>query len=189
MPKITSKSKELQFGVRKRDIHGIDNEEFFGNNHQIRKILGLDFVAGLASKPQLSQPKPYHRLFMLTLLQGSIRHLKNQWHLLDREYKVKINGGSWGTGHISGKVNEQHGYMLYCRGSGICTLNITSVGTEELAFNHSIHDLRPLQSFDFQDLHIDVKSKPAGNQILSRLILIKDFLEGEVDDQLIFNPK
>ena len=98
MPKIVSKSEELQFSVRTRDIRGIDNNEFFGNGHEIRKILHLDFVAGLASKDQLSRSKPYNRLAMLTMLQGSIRRLKNQWHLLDREYKVKINGGSWGTG-------------------------------------------------------------------------------------------
>jgi hypothetical protein len=189
MPKIVSKSKELQFSVHARDIRGIDNNEFFGNGHEIRKILQLDFVAGLASKDQLSRPKPYNRLAMLPMLQGSIRRLKNQWHLLDREYKMKINGGSWGTGHISGKVNEQHGYMVYCQGSGVCTLTITSVGTEELGFNHSIHDLRPLQSFDFQNLHIDVRSKPAGNKLLSTLILIRDFLEGEVDDELLFDPK
>ena len=126
---------------------------------------------------------------MLTMLQGSIRSLKNQWHLLDREYKVKINGGSWGTGNISGKVNEQHGYMVYCRGSGVCTLTIMSIGVEGLGFNHSIHDLRPHQNFDFQNLHIEVKSKPAENKILPTLVLIRDFLEGESDDELLFDPK
>lgn len=189
MPKITSKSKELQFRVRARDIHGIDNGEFFGGNLQIRTILHLDFVAGLASKDKLTQSKPCNRLAMLNLLHGSIKRLKNQWHLLDREYKVKINGGPWETGHICGKVNEQHGFLVYCRGSGVCTLTITSVGNEGLGFNHSIHDLRPHDSFDFQSLHIQIKSKPAENKILSTLVLIRDFLQGESDDELIFDPK
>jgi len=189
MPKIISKSKELRFSVRTRDIHGVDNEEFFGGSLQIRIILHLNFVAGLASKDKLTQSKRYNRLAMLTLLQGSIRSLKNQWHLLDREYKVKINGGPWRTGHISGKVNEQHGYSVYCRGSGVCTLRITSVGNEGLGFKHSIHDLRPHENFDFQNLHIQTKSKPAENKILSTLILIRDFLQGESDDELVFDPK
>jgi hypothetical protein len=189
MSKIISKSKELQFSVRERDIRGIDNEEFFGRSLQIRTILHLDFVSGLASEDKLTQSKPYNRLAILTLLQGSIRSLKNQSHLLDREYKVKINGGQWETGHISGRVNEQHGYSVSCRGSGVCTLKITSLGTEGLGFNHSIHDLRPHENFDFQNLHIQIKSKPAGNKILSTLVLIRDFLQRESDDELVFDPK
>ncbi len=180
MSKIISKSKELQFSVRERDIRGIDNEEFFGRSLQIRTILHLDFVSGLASEDKLTQSKPYNRLAILTLLQGSIRSLKNQSHLLDREYKVKIN---------SGRVNEQHGYSVSCRGSGVCTLKITSLGTEGLGFNHSIHDLRPHENFDFQNLHIQIKSKPAGNKILSTLVLIRDFLQRESDDELVFDPK
>jgi len=189
MPKIVSHSKELQFSVSARDIHGLDNEEFFGGSHQIRAILHLDFIAGLAPKDKLSEPKPCNRLAMLTLLRGSIRSLKNQWHLLDRQYKVKINDGSWGTGHLSGKINDQHGYMVYCKGSGVCTLIIMSNGVERLGYNYSIHDLRPHQSFDFQNLHIDVKSKPAKNKILQTLVLIREFLEGESDNELLFFPK
>ena len=79
--------------------------------------------------------------------------------------------------------------MVYCRGSGVCTLTIMSIGVEGLGFNHSIHDLRPHQNFDFQNLHIEVKSKPAENKILPTLVLIRDFLEGESDDELLFDPK
>lgn len=152
-------------------------------------ILHLDFIAGLAPKGKLSEPKSYNRLAMLTLLQGSIRSLKNQWHLLDRQYKVKIIGGSWATGLISGPVNDQCMYVVNCRGLGVCTLTIMSVGLEGLGMNYSIHDLRPHQRFDFQDLHIEVKSKPAESKILQTLVLIREFLEGETDDELLFCPK
>jgi hypothetical protein len=189
MPKIISKSKELQFSVRAKDIRGLDNEEFFGGGQQIRMILHLNFWAGLATKDQLKKPRPYSRPVMLQLLQGSIRSLKNQWHLLDREYKVRINGDPWKTGDLNGQVNEQLGYSICSRGSGVCTLRIMSAGSEGLGYYHSIHDLRPHQNFDFQNLHIDVKSKPAENQILSTLVSIRDFLEGETDDELIFDPK
>ncbi|MBI1177709.1 hypothetical protein GC207_09760 [bacterium] len=189
MPRIISKSNELRFEVSASDIHGIDNKEFFDFGHQIRKILHLDFVGGLATQDQLSRPRPYKRMEMLRLFPGTIRSLKNQWHLLDRKYRVRINGGPWGTGHIIGKVNDQLGYMLHCRGSGVCTLTITSIGTEGLGFNHSIHDLRPHQSFDFQNLHIDIKSKPAANKILQTLISIGEFLEGESEDEFLFYPK
>ena len=189
MSKIIAASKTLEFKILPKEITALDNEVFFPAGHQVRYVLNANYVKGLADMDELNKPKIIDRKFQLEMLSGSIKLLKNQWDLINRYYKVKVNNEEWRSGKFNGKVNSDEFYMIECRGGGICTLKISIIGSVGFGRDTHVIDLRSYVEYQYKELVIQIRSRDAQNTLLESLIKMECFLQDNVCDQFEFHPK